>query len=300
MNRKLVSVIIPTLNRRDDVVNCISSVLSSDYKEIEVIVVDNASKDNTVKKIQEIFGENYKVRLIQSDINLGAAGGRNKGESYANGEYLLFVDCDNVIDRRMISYLVEFFENKIDCGMVGPLMLFKDNPSLIWIYSADINMWTSRALYQGTGEKDKKQYKEIEEVGHIPNCFMVKKEDFEKIGGFDEKYLIMFEEADLAEKIKKRLKNKIYLYTKAKTYHNVDLPNTDGKSFGFRSKERAFLTARNRIYFMRKNASIFQLLIFLFFYNPLIFIYYQFFLIKNKQYEKAWFYLRGNIEGLFM
>ena len=63
MNRKLVSVIIPTLNRRDDVVNCISSVLSSDYKEIEVIVVDNASKDNTVKKIQEIFGENRSAHV---------------------------------------------------------------------------------------------------------------------------------------------------------------------------------------------------------------------------------------------
>ncbi len=286
------------MNRLRDTLSCIESVLSSDYKEIEVIVVDNASSDDTVVRIKEKF-EN-QVQLIESNINLGAAGGRNKGALKAKGEYLLFVDCDNVIDRRMISYLVEFFENKIDCGMVGPLMLIKKKPEIIWLYFADIDMCSSQAKYKGTGEEDKGQYDEVIREGHLPNCFMVKKEDFFKIGGFDEKYLIMFEEADLAEKIKKKLKKKIYLYTKAKTYHNVDLPNTDEKSFGFRSKERAFLTARNRIYFMRKNASIFQLLIFLLFYNPLIFIYYQFFLIKNRQYEKAWFYLKGSIEGLFM
>lgn len=288
------------MNRAKDVLDCVNSVLNCDYKNIEIIVVDNASIDNTTIKIEENFSKDNRVNLIKSKINLGAGGGRNRGSEEAKGEYLLFVDSDNIIDKKMISYLVGFFESENNCGMVGPLMLFKGNPNIIWLYFADINMYSSQAKYKGTGEKDKGQCNEVIRVGHLPNCFMVKKEDFFKIDGFDEKYIIMYEEADLAEKIRKRLKKKIYLYTKAKTYHDVALSGADEKNFGFRSKERAFLTARNRIYFMKKNASFFQLLIFLLFCNPLIFIYYQFFLIKNKQYEKAWFYLKGSIKGLFM
>ena len=297
---KKVSIIIPTMNRMDDVTSCVKSVLGSTYKNFEIIVIDNASKDDTAEKLKKLSSKENRIKIIESDVNLGAAGGRNKGASYAKGEYLLFVDCDNVIDKRMISHLVKFLETKEDCGMVGPLMLIKKKPKIIWIYFADINMYSSQAKYKGTGEKDEGQYDEVIKVGHLPNCFMIKKEDFFKINGFDEKYIIMFEEADLAEKIKKKLKKNIYLYTKAKTYHNIDLPKTNEKSFGFRSKERAFLTARNRIYFMKKNTTMIQWLTFFFIFNPLIFFFYIFNLIKNNETKKAIEYIKGSAKGLLM
>lgn len=294
---ELVSIIIPTLNRSKEIISCVDSVLMSDYKNIEIIVVDNNSEDNTVLKIKEKYRYNDRVILIESKKNLGAGGGRNKGAEEANGEYLLFVDSDNIIDKKMISYLIDFFKKNKNCGMVGPLMLIKNNSDTIWLYFADINMWTSQAKYKGTGEKNQGQYKEVEEVGHLPNCFMVRKDDFNKIGGFNEKYVVVYEEADLAEKIKNKFKKKIYLYSKAITYHDV---NIFCDSLSFRSQSRAFLLARNRVYFIKKNSSFLQFLAFIFIFNPLIFLYYEFNLIKRGELEKAAAYFRGLISGLFM
>jgi GT2 family glycosyltransferase len=264
---------------------------------LEVVVVDNNSADNTANVLTEKYAHEHRFKLIKSRTNLGAGGGRNLGAKSAKGKYLLFVDSDNIISPKMISNLVDFNSQKADCGLVGPLMLYKSNPKIIWLYSADINMFTSQAKYLGTGEKDLGQYPEIVSVGHLPNCFMLLRSDFTKIKGFEEKYLVVYEEADLAEKIK-RLGKKIYLYTKAVTYHDIELPKPDApKELGFRSKERAYLLARNRILFMKRNASLPQKIFFFIIFNPLILFYYQFNLLFHGQFDKAWYYLRGSFAG---
>jgi GT2 family glycosyltransferase len=204
----------------------------------------------------------------------------------------------------MVSLLAGFIEENENCGMVGPLMLFKQDPSIIWLYFAGMNMHTSKSIYKGSGEKDKKQYGEIIETGHLPNCFLVRKKDFEEINGFDEKYFIMFEEADLAEKIKKKLGKKIFVYSKAITCHDLPLPDNDSgfnnysSPFVFRSEQRAYLTARNRIYFMKKNASFMQLASFALLFYPLILIYYEFNLLKAKKFRQALYYLKGSFRGV--
>lgn len=297
---KLISIIIPTCNRRDDVLLCVESILSSSYKNIEVIVVDNASNDNTDIAIEKKYAGNRKVKLVKSKTNLGAGGGRNLGVKKASGDYLLFVDSDNIVDRKMVEVLSRFFNEKPDCGMVGPLMLYKADPKKIWMYSADINMFTSQAIYKGAGEKNAKQYDRAIEVGHLPNCFMTNTKVFKKTGGFEEKYQVVYEEADLAEKIKKTGK-KIYVYTEAVTQHNVPLPGVGkDRDLGFRTKERAFLLARNRIYFMKRNAKPLQLIVFFLLFNPLFLIYYESQLILKRDYVKAWFYLKGVVAGLVM
>lgn len=295
--KQLVSVIVPTFNRSEDVMLCIRSIMDSTYPYLEIIVVDNASTDNTQRKIMA-FDKDRRLRVVLSPTNLGAGGGRNRGAEEANGKYLLFVDSDNVIDRKMISELIHFFEENDDCGIVGPLMLIKSHPDRIWTYFADINMYSSRAFYKGYGEKNHKQYSEKTLTGHIPNCFMVKKADFEKVGGFDEKYFIMYEEADLAERIKRHLKKKIYFFTKAITYHNVEFTEVSDPAI-FRSPERAFLTARNRVYFMKKNAGLFRLIIFSVFFNSFIMLYYLLLLARKSRWTDAGAYLRGNIAGYF-
>ena len=77
---KLVSVIIVTYNRKKDIALYLTSVSKSNYDNYEVIVVDNASSDNTV----EVLEKNYcnKIKLIKSDENLMAGGGRNEGAKY--------------------------------------------------------------------------------------------------------------------------------------------------------------------------------------------------------------------------
>jgi len=293
---KTVSVIIPTFNRCRDVVMCVESVLSSEYPDFEIIVVDNSSMDNTISVLRDKY-EN-RINLISSNSNLGASGGRNLGAKYAKGDYLLFVDSDNVVDKKMIYYLVDFLERTPICGMVGPLMLVKKDPTIIWLYFANINMYTSQATYKGTGERIDKEFSEVVEVGHLPNCFMVRKDDFYLLNGFDEKYFIMYEEADLAERIKKFFKKKIFIDSKAIIYHNIPWPN--GSSMSFRSEERSYLTSRNRVYFMKKNATRIQFVVFLVIFLPLLSIYYEYHLLKLRKYKMAYSYFLGIIYGLLL
>jgi hypothetical protein len=297
----MVSAIVPTMDRIKDVSDCVDSILKSSYPNFEVIIVNNASSDDTKQELDKRFGRNKKVKIINSKINLGAGGGRNRGAKSAKGEYLLFVDDDNVVDSKMIKTLSSYMTKNNDCGLVGPLMKYKKHPKKIWLYFADINMTTSRAFYKGTAEKDRGQYEEIIQVGHIPNSFMIRKKDFKQINGFDEKYIVMYEEADLAEKVKKVLGKKVIINTAAITYHNVPLPSEiDQRDNGFRTPRRAFLTSRNRIYFMKHNANWLNFILFLVIFNPLLFIYYESILISRSEFRKAWAYFVGVLAGIVL
>ena len=146
---------------------------------------------------------------------------------------------------------------------------------------------------------------EVVESGHLPNCFMVLAGDFETIGGFDEKYVVMYEEADFSYRMQKATGKKCLVDLRAHTYHNTELAVTSGgvahsPVYIFPSTDRAFLTARNRVYFMRKNVSFIQYSIFVFFYLPQIFLFYQFHMLISKKFKMAYRYLLGTLRGFVL
>lgn len=102
-----VSVIIPTFNRVSMVCDCIDSVLQSTYKNMEILIVDNGSTDNTREIVSDKYSNVSEVSVIRLEQNLMAAGGRNAGIKVATGKYLLFIDSDNIIDSHMIEILVD-------------------------------------------------------------------------------------------------------------------------------------------------------------------------------------------------
>lgn len=295
----LVSIIIPTQNRLHDVIRCIKSILHTRIVKFEIIIVDNASTDGTYKELVEQFGETACVKIVFSEINLGAGGGRNLGAKTAKGDYLLFIDSDNVIDDIMVGLLCETMSFS-EVGMVGPLMLYGEKPNKIWTYFADINPWTSRAFYLGNKEEATQILPERIVTGHIPNCFMVRKKDFEKVGGFDEYYIIMYEEADFAERIKKYLKKKIVINTKAITFHHVayEQNHSGGYSLGIQDPIRAYLLARNRIYFVKKHFKPIQKLFFFLVMNNVTALFYCFHFIKANRFGFVRSYFKGMYDGI--
>jgi glycosyltransferase involved in cell wall biosynthesis len=102
-----VSIIIPAHNEERHIEKCIESLLAQEYREIEIIVVDNGSSDNT-SKIVERYVESYggKVRLLRMESNIGPGGGRNAGASNATGEILVFVDADMVFPPDYVTKLI--------------------------------------------------------------------------------------------------------------------------------------------------------------------------------------------------
>lgn len=93
----LVSVIIPTYNRKHTLKRCIDSVLSQTYRNFEIIIVDDCSTDGTSEYIEEQYGDVTDINIVyvRNDNNVGAGACRNIGVSYANGEFIAFHDSDD-------------------------------------------------------------------------------------------------------------------------------------------------------------------------------------------------------------
>lgn len=95
MNQPLVSVIIPTFNRRSTIKRAIDSVLTQTWKNFEIIIVDDCSTDDTFAFIQEQYGTLDNLIYIINEQNCGAGESRNIGVSYAHGDYIAFHDSDD-------------------------------------------------------------------------------------------------------------------------------------------------------------------------------------------------------------
>ena len=111
-----VSVVIPTHNRKDKLIRLINSILQSNYskEKLNIIVIDDASTDGTYEKIRKFFPKVYAIRNEKEKL---VAGARNLGIKNAKGEYILFIDDDNIVEKNMIKHLVHFMNTHKEFGV---------------------------------------------------------------------------------------------------------------------------------------------------------------------------------------
>jgi GT2 family glycosyltransferase len=136
----LVSIIIVTHNNKDDIIDCINSVLQQHYQSFEIIVVDNASTDGTADKIQENFGNNEIVKLIKNPRNDWYTGGNNLGFLHSKGKLIVILNPDLIVDYFWLSVLVESYSRHSNAGIIGSNVLFFDHPERINACANDIHM----------------------------------------------------------------------------------------------------------------------------------------------------------------
>ncbi len=115
----LISVILPTHNRRELLLRAIDSVLRQTHQELELIVVDDASTDGTQTAVLDLQDE--RIRYVRLPENAGACAARNKGLDMARGEYIAFQDSDDVFHEdkleRQLEYLTETGADAVACAM---------------------------------------------------------------------------------------------------------------------------------------------------------------------------------------
>lgn len=132
----LVSIVIATWNRRQDVLDTIRSIYDQDYSRFEIIVVDNASMDGTPDEIRASFPD---VKLICLPENRGASGGRNAGLQQARGKYILCLDSDASPEQGALHSIVHAFERDATLGAVNSKVInafTRDfDPAAGWAYS---------------------------------------------------------------------------------------------------------------------------------------------------------------------
>lgn len=112
--KPIVSVIIPVYNAEIYLVDCINSVRQQTLENIQIILIDDCSTDHSLSLCYDFEKEDARILVIRNEHNKGVSASRNAGIHAAIGKYIVFVDSDDIIDRDMISYLVELIERSDD------------------------------------------------------------------------------------------------------------------------------------------------------------------------------------------
>lgn len=253
---KRVSIITVNFNHSHVTDELLDSIRNkNDYANIEIIVVDNGSKENPVPKWQTKYPE---ARFIRSETNLGFAGGNNLGLSVATGDFLFFVNNDTEFTEGLIETLVNTLIAHPTIGAISPKLLYYDEPTMLqYAGYTPMNYFTARNSCIGQFETDNGQYNQL--VG--PTGFahgaamMVTKTAIEKAGPMAENFFLYYEELDWADRIKQN-GFEVWVNMKATIYHKESV------SVGKKSALKEYYMNRNRILFIRRNAPFFKAICF--------------------------------------
>lgn len=220
---KIVSIIIPHYNGKKLLHNCISSIYQNiNIDNFEIIVVDNASTDDSVKNIKDLFSD---VVIVSNKENIGYSGGCNIGAQQAKGKYLIFLNNDTEHSDGWIEKLVDFLEKHPDTFAAQPKVLNINNKEY-FDYAGGAGGFIDRFGFPyvkgrlfNTLEKDTGQYDEPSEIFWSSGAAMIVRSDiFNQLNGFDEVYFAYMEEIDLCWRAQ-ALRYKIWSIPNAYVYH---------------------------------------------------------------------------------
>ncbi len=239
-----MSIITVNYNGLNDTCALIDTIPFDEYS-LEVIVVDNASKDDEASVISERYPQ---VFVIRSDKNLGFAGGNNLGIKAAKGDYLFFINNDTLLPSSNIQSLIDRLKSSEKIGVVCPKIRFTwDDSPIQYAGYTPLSAVTLRNHPIGFGEKDNGQYNTAHPTPYAHGAaMMVKREVIEKAGKMPEDYFLYYEELDWSMMIR-RAGYDIWYEPAYTIYHK------ESRTTGQHSPLRSYYITRNRLLFAKRN-----------------------------------------------
>ncbi|MEX0877469.1 MAG: glycosyltransferase family 2 protein [Candidatus Spechtbacterales bacterium] len=223
-----VHIILLNWNNSEETLTCLRSLTKVSYNNFQVVVVDNGSTDNSIEKLESFRSSNpvYPIIILKNEENKGFAGGNNTGFEYSlkeGVEYVLILNNDTTTDAMFLSELVETAEKNKDVGVVGAAVYFTEPRNLLW-FGGDTKIEWRKMADSMSCELFRKELPEFMpplEVSFITGaCMLFKREVLEKVKGFDERFFLYFEDADLSFRISKA-GYKLMWNPKARIWHKV-------------------------------------------------------------------------------
>jgi GT2 family glycosyltransferase len=246
---KSVSIVILSYNSRENLAECIPSLMSQTYQNFEIILVDNASADNS----EEFIRTNYpEIKIVQTGKNLGYAAGNNEGFEVAEGEYIVVINPDTVADREWLAELIKPLENNhLITATTSKILTYYQKDRINTC--ANSNHPTGLTFCRGLN-KYVNEFNNYQEVSSVSGCsFAIKKDMLRNIKGFDSDFFLYQEDADLSWRIR-FAGGKIFYVPKSIIYHKYKLSITPSKEF---------YLERNRYLILLKNFDLLTLLLLL-------------------------------------
>ena len=175
MKKPLISVIMPVYNEEKTVKKAVESVLKQTYREIELIIIDDASTDSTPKIISELAKEDDRIVMLRNSVNRGITYSLNRGLRKASGKYIARIDGDDWYHPRKLELQMTFLEERRDYGIVGTFYVLLTRDKMALKISLPI-----------THEEILKQLAYRNAFAH--SSIMVRKDILDTVGYYDERY----------------------------------------------------------------------------------------------------------------
>lgn len=196
----LVSVIILNYNGKQYLQGCVNSVLKNQYPNLEVILVDNASTDDSLQQVQDLYGSNPKLRIIKSSENLGFSGGNNLGYEKSRGKYIVFLNNDTLVEPDWLNSLVDALETDPSIGIAQSLVYQFDGKTIQtagWVFSDYLIKKIALCLDKPNGLG----LKPIYDVSFVSGASMIiRREILDTMGAFEPKVPFFYDDTLLSLK----------------------------------------------------------------------------------------------------
>lgn len=250
-----ISIITINYNGLEDTCALIESIPFNE--NMEAIVVDNASNNHEAEAITKKYP---KVKVIQSEKNLGFAGGNNLGIIAAQGKYLFLINNDTIFKEFNIQSLINRMESSSEIGIVCPKIRFAwDNNPIQYTGYTPLSRITVRNRAIGFGENDHGQYDIAHPTPYAHGAAMlIRRDAIDKVGLMPECYFLYYEEIDWSMMFT-RAGYQIWYEPTCTIYHK------ESQTTGQNSPLRTYYLTRNRLLLVRRNPQSFN--------KPLAYLY---------------------------
>ena len=202
----VISAIIVSWNTRKLTLDCVDSLVNTLLAlATEIIVVDNASSDDTVEQLR---ARHPQVKLIANQENLGFARANNLGMTVCTGQYVALINSDVVVPRDCLEKIVQFMDRHPDIGMLGPKMILRDGSIGVSVYkSPTVWKWFCNALGLSVAFKNSDtfanfelsnfDYTKTQDVEVLTGWFwVVRSSALQKVGVLDDQFFMYGEDLD--------------------------------------------------------------------------------------------------------
>jgi len=261
-----LSIVIVSYNVKKLLKDCLESIFNFQFSifNYEVIVVDNASSDGSAGFIKSLIINGLtNLKLIENKENLGFAKANNLGAKNSKGEFILFLNPDTKVCPGSLDKIVEFLETHPDVGVVGPQFLNADGsfqPS-IGVYPSILSLVLDKPIdflerrlslvrpFLGFFSVKYKKFFKPSPVDWVSGAALIcRRQVWEELNGFDEKFFMYFEDVDFCFRAKKA-GWKVYHLPESKIFH------LRGKSQPAKSRKKAKIYYQSQDYYFQKNKS---------------------------------------------